>query len=145
MVMAFDKKESHDALTVGARSDQLCLRRQKVMPETKRWTKSKRLERWGDRGMEVTTGRRARGGFTITHMLHSIIRSFVRGTMGARGTGLKKDTHTVKASNPGEPPANQEVSEKKLGITQILYVLCWQEYTTFFEILRKINKKQLFF
>lgn len=45
-------------------------------------------------------------------MLHSIIPSFVRWTKRARGTGLKKDRHTVRASDPGETPADTEVSEK---------------------------------
>lgn len=49
--------------------------------------------------MEVTA-EKSEGGFTITHMLRSIIPSFVRWTMRARGTGLKKDRHTVTASNP---------------------------------------------
>lgn len=47
------------------------------------------------------------GGFSITHMLRSIIPSFVKWTMSARVTGLKKDTLTVTASNPGETPTNQ--------------------------------------
>lgn len=64
--------------------------------------------------MEVTAEKRVRGGgFAITHMLRSIIPSFVRWTMRARGTGLKKDRHTVTASNPGETAAKSEVSEKK--------------------------------
>lgn len=55
--------------------------------------------------------------------------------MGARGTGLKKDTHTVKASNPGEPPASPEVSEKKTGTTQIAYLLYFtNKNIRFFEI-----------
>lgn len=139
MVMAFDRKESHDALTIDARSEQLCLRRQKVTPETKRWTKSKRLERWGDRGMEVTTGKRARGGFNITHMLHWIIRSFVKWTMGTRGTGLKKDTHTVKASSPGEQPANPEVSEKTWNYTEHVFTIL----SGIYYFLRDFKENQL--
>lgn len=87
---------------------------EKVMHDTQRSTKCRRWQRQrGERGMEVTAEKRARGGFTITHMLHSIIRSFVRRTMRARGTGLKKDRHTATASDPGETRAKPEVSEKK--------------------------------
>lgn len=73
--------------------------------------------------MEVTAEKRARGGFTITHMLHSIIRSFVRRTMRARGTGLKKDRHTATASDPGETRAKPEVSEKKKNLD--LHGICF--------------------
>lgn len=56
--------------------------------------------------------------------------------MGVRGTGLKKDTHTVKASNPGEQPANPEVSAKPNLET---YLLFCQEFAAFFEILRRTS------
>ena len=73
--------------------------------------------------MKVTAEKRVRGGFTITHMLRSIIPSFVRWTMRARGTGLKKDTLTVTDSNPGETPTNPEVSEKNLDLYRT-YTFC---------------------
>lgn len=73
--------------------------------------------------MEVTVEKSARGGFTITHMLRSIIPSFVRWTMRARGTGLKKDTHSVTASNLGETPANPEVSENNLDLHRTCFLL----------------------
>lgn len=81
--------------------------------------------------MEVTAEKRARGGFTITHMLHSIIPSFVRRTMRARGAGLKKDRHTAIASDPGETRAKPEVSEKKIGLTQNLFFPYFLEDITF--------------
>lgn len=71
-----------------------------------------------DRGMKVTAEKRARGDLL---MLHSIIPSFVMWTMRARGTELKKDTHTVTASNPGETPANPEVSENYLDLHRICF------------------------
>lgn len=76
--------------------------------------------------MEVTAEKRAGGGgggFAITHTLHSIIPSFVWWTMRARGTGLKKDRHTVTASNPGETPANPEVSEKTWTYTDSVFTV----------------------
>lgn len=73
------------------------------------------------------------GGFAITHTLHSIIPSFVWWTMRARGTGLKKDRHTVTASNPGETPANQEVSEKNLDLHRLGF------YCTFRKMLRSLR------
>lgn len=54
--------------------------------------------------------------------------------MRARGWGLKKDTHPVTASNPGETPASPEVSgKKKLGITRNLFLLHCKEDTAFCE------------
>lgn len=85
-------------------------------------------------------------GFSITHMLRSIIPSFVRRTMRARGTGLKKDRHTVTASNPGETPANPEVSGKNLDFTQKLFLLYYQEDAAVFMGLKgnSTTKKLLF-
>lgn len=69
----------------------------------------------------------------MTHMLRSIIPSFVTQTMRARGAGLKKDRHTVIASNPGKRPEQTRYQKetKKSGITQNLHLLHYKEYTTF--------------
>lgn len=61
-------------------------------------------------------------GFTITHMLRSIIPSFVSWTMRARGAGLKKDRHTAQTSNPGQTPAKPEVLENN---TKTLDFICF--------------------
>ena len=63
-------------------------------------------------------------------MLLWIIPPFVSWTMKARGTGLKKDRHTVTASNPGETPANPEVSAKLESVCFFLYI---QEDTSYFQ------------
>ncbi len=95
--------------------------------------------------MEATAEESEGGGFTITHMLHSIIPSFVRRTMRARGTGFKKDRHTVTASNPGETPAIPEVSQNKLGLTLNLFLLYSREITSFFEVFKSKSTTRRWF
>lgn len=108
------------------------------MQEANGWMKSRSLEE--GQVMEQKGGTAGRGasergaGFTITHMLRSIIPSFVRWTMRASGSGLKKDTHSVTGSDPGETPANPEVSGKR---NLELHRICF--YCTARKILRSLR------
>lgn len=54
--------------------------------------------------------------------------------MRARGSGLKKDTHSVTGSDPGETPANPEVSGKR---NLELHRICF--YCTARKILRSLR------
>ncbi|XP_055364151.1 lens intrinsic membrane protein 2.2 isoform X2 [Betta splendens] len=72
--------------------------------------------------MEVTAGTGPRGGFSITHMLHSIIPSFVRRTKAARGAGFKKETQSLLASRPGHTPAKPE-DRSSAAFSRMLYTL----------------------
>lgn len=72
--------------------------------------------------------REEKGGFAVTHMLHSIIPSFVSWTMRVRGAGFKKDRHTVGASDTGETPADPQV---KRGHFLLFILWFFQEDATF--------------